>query len=187
MSKVQIQLHVDPNEAVDLAENWTTMVDAMPVVEQFFPEYRAVAADQGAIRSCAERLERIDRVALCSRPPDLEVASPHEFASRNPDCLFLSIGRMTTEGLRESALGGETTHAVTLKAWRGLVRRARADMHKGAVVENPASGATRAAPAHLHTPGAHSLAQEGLPMLATAGWNRFFFEDCAADDGSSLR
>lgn len=53
-------------------------------------------------------------------------------------------------------------------------------MHKGAVVRNPALGAAQRLPAHLHTLGAHELAEQGVKMLAATGWNEYAFDDVPA-------
>ncbi len=53
-------------------------------------------------------------------------------------------------------------------------------MHKGAVARNPALGAAQRLSAHLHTLGAHELAEQGVKMLAVAGWNEYAFDDIAA-------
>lgn len=184
MARVQFQFHVDPDEAQRLAETWANHIGADVVIEQNYPEYRAVPVKRDAIVSSAQTMKGVDRVALCRHSPVVTAGSPQEFAAANPDCLFLSIGRLTAEGLRESALGGLSTDADTLRTWRRLVRRARAEMHTDAVVENPASGASGRHAGHRYTPGARSLAEQGVAMLASAGWNHYLFDD-VVDGGTS--
>lgn len=185
MPKVQIQFHADPREAVSLGLRWAREHDLSVVLEQFFPAYRAIEASGGETSTTVEELSRIDRLALCRGTPGLTAATAHEFVSRNPSCLFLSIGPRDEDGLRESALGGVTEEKETLRIWRELIRNAESSMHTGATVRNPALNGAERVPKHLHTPGAHELAANGVPMLAAAGWNEFEFDDCPQTSVSS--
>ena len=178
MPKIQFQFHADRSEAVSLGVMWARAHALRPVVEQFFPAYQALEVSDDEPSTIVRKLHQIDRVAMCRTDPDLTVSTAHEFVSRNPDCLFLSIGSHGEDGLRESALGGVTEERDMHKLWRDLIRAAKSAMHTGARVRDPASGAENEAPTHLHTPGAHELAARGVPMLAVAGWNEFKFDDC---------
>ena len=126
---------------------------------------------------CAQ-LRRVDRVWLCPEGTvDPAETTPEDFAEGKLDCLAVSIGHRDETGLRESALGGATQRHNVLRTWRALIRTAKSEMHKGAVVRNPALGAAQRLPAHLHTLGAHELAEQGVTMLAVAGWNEYAFDD----------
>ena len=186
MPTVQIQFHADPREAVALGVRWAREQDLRAVLERFFPAYRAVEAPTGEPSAVVESLRKIDRVTLCRASPDLTATNAHEFVSRNTDCLFLSIGSYGDDGLRESALDGVTEEQEILQDWRNLIRDAKSEMHRGARVRNPASGAEETLPGHLHTPGAHQLAAQGVPMLAAAGWNVFEFDDCCEASPTSI-
>lgn len=181
MPKIQIQFHAEPREALTLAAKWAAKHDLTVVFERFFPQYETIAPTNGEAFGASEKLDRADRVSLCRGDPDLGVATAHEFVSQNPGCLFLSVGPRDDEGLRESALGGATDNPETLLTWRSVIRQAKSEMHKGAVVRSPNSASAEPVPSHLHTPGAHSLAEQGIKMLAAAGWNQFEFDDCSVD------
>lgn len=128
----------------------------------------------------------IDRIALVNGPVDTTATSAHEFASRNADCLFVSIGKRTDERLRESAVAGVTDEKELLRAWRALFRQARSSMHAGATARDPWSHRVSRWPRHLHTPGAHNLAAQGLPMLPAAGWVEYEFDDLTGN-GTNAR
>ncbi len=185
MAKLQIQFHAVPEEAVSLALEWAREHALTAVLEQFFPSYRAVEVVNDQPSHEFAGLVQIDRVALCRTGPDLAAQTAHEFVTRNPGCLFLSIGPREEDGLRESALGGSADDQETLQKWREVIRQAKSVMHTGATVRNPASGAEERAPKHLHTPGAHELAAQTVPMLAAAGWNQFEFDDCVTARAST--
>jgi len=174
---VQLQFHAEPYELLELAGKWSRNASLQAVIEQFFPSYAVVPVPDRAVEAAAARLGRVDRVCLSVGPLDTSAPSTHEFLARNPDCLALSIGRRTDEGLRESDLSAATSNHRAFKVWTDLAREAKSEMHKGALVRNPASGAEQPVPQHLHTSGAHRLAKGGTRMLAAAGWNEFVFAD----------
>lgn len=178
MAETSIQFHADPAEAMEFATRWAVKHDLTVIVEQFFPEYRAMRTDSpGAVNG--DSSWRVDRLALCRTDADLTARSAHEFVTRNHDCLFFSVGAHDGEGLRESSLAGSTDDDETLEIWKRLVQGARAEMHSGAKVRNPHTDASAPAPKHLHTERAHYLADKGVKMLAAAGWNEFVFDDCS--------
>lgn len=177
MAKVQLQFHVAPAEALTLAGEWARKRDLTVAVERFFPTYRASVVGDGMPRAGDEE-DRIDRVALCRGTPDVTASSAHEFATQNRRCLFLTIGELEDDGLRQSSLGAVTDDDEDLRTWRSVVREAKAPMHRGAVLRDPDGEVARHLPHHLHTVGAHDLAQQGVAMLPVAGWNRLQFDDC---------
>jgi hypothetical protein len=124
-------------------------------------------------------------VATLGRPEVLWAMERDRFPARvtddhaawKCDCLSLLIGRRDEAGVRESLLGGASESDNVVRIWRALIRQAKAEMHKGALVHDPASGAQRQLPAHRHTVGAHQLVEHGIKMLAAAGWNEYAFDD----------
>jgi hypothetical protein len=101
-------------------------------------------------------------------------------ADPNESLGMAADGSCDDEGLRESALGGATDDRETLRVWRRVIKHARSEMHVGASIRNPQTGAMDRIPDHRHTSGAHELARQGVKMLAAAGWNEFEFDDCPA-------
>jgi hypothetical protein len=176
MPKTSIQFHADPDETIELASRWALEHGLTVVLERFFPNYRAVVADQVG-GDDGRGGGQVDRVALCMGDVDVTATSAHDFVTRNSGCLFFSIGPRNDDGVRESSLSGATDDPATFELWKRLIKTARAEMHVGATVKNPMSRASDRAPRHLHTTGAHALAKRGVTMLAAAGWNEFSFDD----------
>jgi hypothetical protein len=141
---------------------------------------------ESGVAEAASQLERVDRICLDTSPFDVSASGAHEFVTRNMGCLVLSIGQLTDEGLRESALSAVSDSADKMDLWRRLRQNAQARMHKEASVVNPRTGARAEVPSHRHTHGAHQLAKRGCVMLAVAGTNRFEFDDMAPAAGSTL-
>ncbi len=178
--RVQIQFHADPREVVKFAIAAARRDGFRVVVERFFPTYRAVELSGADLGAAESDLREVNRIALCRAEPDVSATTAHEFVSRNAECLFLSLEEPTDAGLRESTIAGATTDADTLGMWRALVRQVRSEMHEGAIARNPRSGAENRLPKHLHTAGAHALAEQGVAMLAGGGWVEYEFDDLAA-------
>ena len=179
MTSVRFQFHAEPQELVGLAARWARAHDLELVLEQFFPVARAVAvgSDDDLVAACG-RLRRVDRVWMCPGGTSDSVGMlSDDHAAWKCDCLSLLIGRRDEAGVRESLLGGASESDSVVRIWRALIRQAKAEMHKGALVHDPASGAQRRLPAHRHTVGAHQLVEHGVKMLAAAGWNEYAFDD----------
>ncbi len=103
MASLQFQFHAEPSELIALADDWSSESHLAAVVEQFFPTYRPLVVES-RIAVAASQLERVDRMCLDTSPFDTSATSAHEFVTRNMGCLVLSIGQLTDDGLRESAL-----------------------------------------------------------------------------------
>ena len=162
MSTVQLQFHAEPQELVELTARWARAHKLDLVVERFFPVAEAVAVGRTTeLTAVCAQLRRVDRVWLCTEGTvDPEETRPEEFAVGKLDRLSVLIRHRDETGVRESAIGGTTQRHSLLRTWRTLIKTAKSEMHKGAVVRNPAPGAAQRLPAHLHTLGAHTLAEQ---------------------------
>lgn len=172
MAKINLQFHAEPTELVSqLLPAW---LDGMPVdlaAERFFPEYQVAAVTKEALRDLQQA--DVSRVAVSVRPLQLDVGSAADFVRANPDALVVTVGALTAEGLRESALAAWTDDKESLRCWRSVRQRAMNLLRSDAYAVNPASGARQRAKDHFHSPGAATLAANGIPLLASAGWNRY--------------
>lgn len=178
VTSVRLQFHAEPRELVALAARWARAHDLELVLEQFFPVAQAVPVGSDDLAAACRRLRRVDRVWMCPAGTSDSVGMvSDDHAAWKCDCLSLLVGRRDEAGVRESLLGGASESDSVLRVWRALIRQAKAEMHKGALVRNPDSGAQRQLPAHRHTVGAHQLVEHGVKMLAAAGWNEYAFDD----------
>jgi hypothetical protein len=160
-----------------MVEQWVREFDLLAVLEQLFPTYEVVLVPDSDFATAIGQVGKPDRICIGFEPFDLDVSSAHEFITHNHDCLVVSMGELNESSLRESAISGVTNDPDVLHLWRRLTREAKAAMHQGAWIRNPTTDARSYERAHLHTQGAHGLAQHGVTMLAAAGWNEYEFED----------
>jgi hypothetical protein len=156
------------------------------IVEQFFPTYRAVACESSELDAVTSEVDHVRRVSVGPHKPKLNVTREVELIDANPDRLWMLVGKLSDEGLREAFITGGTDDSELLTTWRALLRRANSEMHAGARVRG-VTGETTAAPRHRHTIGAHRLAESGVTMLAIAGSVRYEFDDVVVGDGPPWR
>lgn len=178
MRHVQRQFHATDSEMFRWAARWATDNDWNVVVERFFPSYRAVACVPDQLEAAARRVGGVRRVSVGPLEPELDSGTAHDLVAANPDRLWMLLGALTDEGLREASVSGGTEDGATLRTWRRALRNANAEMHSGARVRGP-TGESAAASSHRHTIGAHRLAESGVTMLALAGGVRYEFDDLA--------
>ena len=176
MRQVQRQFHATDSEMLEWTVEWATDNAWNVVVERFFPSYRAVACPPAELHAVVRGVGGVRRVSVGPREPMLGVATAHKLVGANPDRLWMLLGALSDEGLREASVSGGTEHDQTLRTWRRLLRSANAEMHAGAHVHGP-TGESAAVPSHRHTIGAHRLAESGVTMLAIAGSVRYEFDD----------
>jgi hypothetical protein len=180
MPKVNLQFHGTTTEIEAWASGWAAEHNLCLVLERFFPQKRYVVVADGAIAEAAQKLDGAwDRMWLLREPVP---SDPTTFAplADGPECLAVTPGCMTEEGLRESSIGVVATNQDALQTWRKIIKSAKSNLQKGAWVLNPVSGARQRDENHYFTAGALAASRDGVKMLAAAGWNQFELGD---DDG----
>jgi len=103
----------------------------------------------------------------------MDATSPNNFYDLNQGTIGLHIGRLSEQGLKESALAfmsdDKEKAAIATKVASKLKRLTKA----GAIVVNPINGAEANARSHRYTSGAKALYDDGVKILRVAG-NSFF-------------
>src|SRR5688572_6748840 len=105
MAKTNLQFHATADELVAWAAEWTGEHGLHVVAERIFPETRCVLVEGTDVTSAVEKLDGAwDRIWLSKEPLTIDVSVEPPFGGE-PECMVVSRGRMTEDGLRESALG----------------------------------------------------------------------------------
>ncbi|MBE9376100.1 hypothetical protein IQ251_16735 [Saccharopolyspora sp. HNM0983] len=172
MTKLSLQFHAAPDEALSLLPQWLQGMDVDALVERFFPDYRVSLVRLDGLAAEAQQ-EPINRVCVGPGPLDSSGTSGMDSLELNPDVLTMTLGTFNDQGLRETMLGAGADDPSAITSWRKVVNRARKSMLRGAWVLNPRTGARAEAPKHLYTQGAVQLYKEGVTLLAVAGWNAY--------------
>jgi hypothetical protein len=181
----RMQFHAEREELIEYIAGWVGWHGLAVVAERFSPEYEPVVVAPGVrLRQAIADLEPVRRICLARE--DLVFGggfiTTEEFMNVNPDCLAIALEPLTEDGLRETALATLTSDPATLEFWMQRVLELDEVMHQGAVAVDPLTGARRWFPGHRHSPGAHELADAGVPMLACAGRTYFEFADVPVQD-----
>lgn len=178
MAKISLQFHATKEELLNWTSDWALEHGLGVAVEQFFPEARWRAVKGDLSLAIEELGGGCDRIWLFTGP--VEIGQEAGVVSDEQECMTLTPGRLSSEGLRESALGANSEDKSVLSSWRKILKSAKLAMLEGAWVVNPVSGARVRAKAHYFTKGALELSQAGTRMLASAGWNEFELDAEAA-------
>jgi hypothetical protein len=180
MTRLSLQFHAAPDEIPRLVGVLAAAHGLRVAVERFFPTTQCIATSADGIAAAIQELGgECDRFWLCAEPLTVDASKDPPLAGR-PECMAVSVGRLTPEGLRESAIGAVSDNRDAVRTWRGVLKDAKKQMSKGAWAVNPASGARVVVPDHFYTDGARALSASGTKMLAAAGWNCFEFEETGA-------
>ena len=171
MPSTSLQFHADPREVLDLAAEWSKADGLSVVLERFFPQRKAVRVVGGDFGAAIDELGRVDQVVFGLS--ELSVVDGVETALVNPDCMVLVVGSLSDKGLRESALGANSSNLAAIAAWRKILGRIRRQLLRGAVLVSWNDDGRYPKPNHRYTSGALALCSAGTAMLAFAGSNTY--------------
>jgi hypothetical protein len=166
MAKIERQFHATGDELLNVLGDWCRRGDFYLGAESFFPTWRAFEVSLPLPLG----MHQVSRVIIRRIGIDLSATSSQQFLGMNPDSLIIL-------GLREAAISGSTEDKDLFAVWQAWVKGLDAEFHRGATVVAGLTGSTRRLPRHMHSRGAHDLAEQGVPMLAAAGSNTYRFDD----------
>lgn len=172
MPQSSLQLHGTLDDFVQLVVAWVEREPVRIAAQKHTSDWFLVSSGQ-ELAALGEPTSGITRILLSEREiSDVDDSDFH-------DLFVIHVGNRTEEGLRESSMGVVTDDSHSLQLWQRLIRMAQEVGHAGASVVDPHTGARNHLPSHRHLQGAHDLAEQGVPMLAIAGWNLYEFDDMA--------
>lgn len=148
-------------------------LDLQMGVERFFPDPAQAEVKNGDLSAARRGVGVIDRAVLSPSRLELDPKGTRDLVEMNPGCLVVQLGKSTSDGLRESLVGANTTDEELLKLWKGLLRRLRRKLKRGATVVNTRTGDRADVAGHCYSDGALRLSEDGIRMLAIAGDNEF--------------
>jgi hypothetical protein len=140
-----------------------------------FPPFSAHAVDTSTLEHVFMD-PSVGRLALTLEAPSLPATSQLSFFDQNPDALWIDIGRIVPNGLRESSISAKSSNSIALAKWRLLAKRLRGNLRAGATGVSPQTGATGWYRNHRYSAGAKALYMQGMRML-TLGTAFMRFDD----------
>ncbi|MDX3850547.1 hypothetical protein [Streptomyces sp. AK02-01A] len=175
--KVTLQFHGDRREIYVMVWEWARESGMLLVEERFFPTYELQqVGGVGEVSGMSSGNSDVDRISLNPSPVDLSATSSRDYAQKNPDSLFITLGEQSDDILKESFLAAMTDDATLVKVWKRLRERARKSMCKGAWAENTMSGAQSRVASHYYTEKAKQLAEVGVVPIGGTGWIKYRFD-----------
>lgn len=164
--KTSIQFHALPEEMVSLfgeifadPDVWIAKLESPPQEFVLWGRVRPPAVDpQGG-----------GAWAFTMHEPVLGSRSVHQFVTKNPNALVLTMGRRTGRGLEESWLAANTDDVAATKKWKAVIARVKSRCFTGAVAVSPATGIRRNLKGHFFTEGARNAFIAGEKILPVAG------------------
>ncbi len=173
-----LQLHATREELIEIAAGWAAEHELHMSVERFFPDYLVGAVPAGGdLEAAIAELDPVRRICLRRTAFDIVAINQIQHVSMNPESFTIVLEPLSEDGLRATALTARMGNEDALRWWVGLVRETTDDLHRGAWAVDPQGGRRKYVSDHWHTPGAHELAADGVPMLAATGSAIFEFSD----------
>lgn len=171
MKKISIQFHATQEEIAAYISSMRSELGLFETVMVLRPF--ALKETDGALTINALNIDGDIRIILTAQKPSMDASSPNNFYDLNRDTIGLHIGRLTEQGLRESALAFMSDDKEMASIANKVASRLKKLTKAGAISVNPVNGAEANARSHRYTPGAKALYDEGVKILPLAG-NSFF-------------
>ncbi|MDP5189635.1 hypothetical protein [Rheinheimera baltica] len=171
MKKIMIQFHATLEELVEYINLVNSELGLFVTVMVLRP---FTLREIGGKLSAEELKADGDiRTIFTAQKPSLDASSPNNFYDLNQGAIGLHIGRLTEQGLKESALAFMSNDKEKVAIANKIASRLKKLTKAGAIAVNPVNGAEASARSHRYTDGAKALYDDGVKILPLAG-NNFF-------------
>lgn len=167
MKKIMIQFHATLEELIEYLNSVNTefgLIMTMMALRPF-----ALKAIEGALSVSDFELDSDVRLILTKGKPNAYASSPNNFYDLNPGAVDLDVGRLTEQGLKESALAFMSDDEEKIAIANKLASRLKKITKAGAIAVNPVNGAEANSRSHRYTEGAKAMYDEGIKILPVAG------------------
>ncbi len=171
MKKIMIQFHATLEELVEYINSVSSEFGLFVTVMLLRPF--ALKEIDGELSVEELSVDGDIRIILTTQKPSMDVTSPNNFYDLNQGTIGLHIGRLTVQGLKESALAFMSDDKEKAAIANKVASRLKMLTKAGAIAVNPISGAEASARSHRYTVGAKAMYDDGVKILPLAG-NSFF-------------
>jgi len=171
MKKIMIQFHATLEELVEYINSISSELGLFVTVMVLRPF--ALRETDGALSVEELSIDGDIRIILTVQKPSMDATSPNNFYDLNQGTIGLHIGRLTEQGLKESALAFISDDKDKAAIANKVASKLKKLTKTGAIAVNPVNGAEANARSHRYTSGAKALYDEGIKILPVAG-NSFF-------------
>jgi hypothetical protein len=178
MVRMNLQFHADSGELIgELLPRWLSDVDYFYAVRRLDGSIVDRRGLHGPVAFVGDRAEVAD-IFISLRPFIAAGETDLKFMRSNPGFLVASVSHVTDRCLRESHLGSLAVEQDSVAAWLTVLRKAKRELLKGAVIVG-VDGERRIDAHHRYTPRAAELWRQGIRMLSVAGSVAYDFDDAS--------
>lgn len=178
MSTISIQFYALPEELIGIIEKWKKEFDFHLVVMTLFPEtatFEINSFEDG--KRLPIKLEDIFSVFLGLKTPLLDVKNKYNFIEKNPDFVFLDLGKLGAKGLEESWFAGKTDNVELLAVWKKLARQLKKITKAGLWATNIDLSGKVFYRDFRYTTSACKLSQDGVKLLSQGSFIYFSVDE----------
>lgn len=171
MKKIMIQFHATLEDLVEYINSISSELGLFVTVMILRPF--ALRETDGALSVEELSIDGDIRIILTAQKPSMDATSPNNFYDLNQGTIGLHIGKLTEQGLKESALAFMSDDKEKVAIANRVASKLKKLTKAGAIAVNPVNGVETNARSHRYTLGAKALYEEGIIMLPVVG-NSFF-------------
>lgn len=171
MKKIMVQFHATQEELVEYINSVNSefgLFMTMMVLRPF-----ALNKMDGEMSVDDLMFDGDIRIIFTKEEPIITTSSPNEFYDANLGSVGLHIGRLTEEGLKESALAFMSDDKDKAAMANKFASRLKKMTKAGAIAVNPVNGAEANVRSHRHTKRAKLMYDQDIKILPVAG-NSFY-------------
>lgn len=165
MKRTRLQLHITPQEVVDLANSIKKEFGLYMVIMNYQPfsvkEKKDIFLKDIAENGC--------RILFSQNLPFLEANTSLQFMNKNNCFIGIEVGKNSSTELEESSIFCVVESETELKISNHILNRLKKQIKKGAVINNPNVQTTYLSTKHKFTLGAKQLYDEGVKMSSIGG------------------
>ncbi|MPV86496.1 hypothetical protein [Ostreibacterium oceani] len=171
MKKIMIQFHATLEELVGYVNSVSSEFELFVTVMVLKPFSLKEIAGELSVE--ALNFDGYIRIIFTTQKPSMDATSQNNFFDLNQGAIGLLIGRLTEQGLKESALSFMSDNKEEIAIANKVALRLKKITKAGAIAVDPINGAEANARTHRYTEGAKALYDEGVKIIPLAG-NCFF-------------
>lgn len=184
MRSLGIQFHALAQELAAVILAATAKTDIHIILHGGVPffarEISPTSLEDEMVRAASETTSL--SVYLFFKRPDLDATTRLKFYDLNPGGIVIDIGRLTAQGLKQSAISTKTEDPLMYEFAKALANCLRKISHAGVTAINIDTGVSHLNKSSRYTDGAKKLEQDGVPMLLFAGGVKLLLGDVRSND-----
>jgi hypothetical protein len=168
MSK--IQFHAPPDEIMSYIKECINEYDLYAVILESFPSFKAVLLNEVSQQSdIIPSYKKTLKISLFTQKPNMDADNEYEFLDKNPNDLYICIGRYCDNVLWESSISTIAKDVEILKLWKKIIKNFKSRTLHGAWFVNPDINYKEFDKNRRYTQAAKNLYLDGVKIVPFGG------------------